>query len=639
MPTRRPVSLRWLVPALSAGLLAIVVTAFGMMAYGDVRASAMRTATERLTIVAGVFAQPPQQTPGWIREGDEVARNPGVLDLIRSSGKRVTDSARLQLRRLVPDTGQTLALQVRTADGKSVFSITGPVADSLFSRSREKGGDVPVDRSVGDSIHTLPQPLDPALWLSSSFPDTAAASALYLRNGEVLYERAVPVRERGRLVGHLVELRTIGTSPNAVRQVTTLIGKEASLVVGNADGSLWSDLTKPVSHPPPSAGPTVYVRNGKRWLTAAAKLPSGPWVIGVEFPEDIVLAPARALKWQFVIVGTIVVVLAGILAEWLSRRLTIPLTRLTTAAEHIAEGDRTYPVEVLERSDEIGRLSKAFAAMADAIRESQGTLEHRIDERTVELRATLMRLRETQEELVRKERLATLGQLSGSIAHELRNPLAVMTNALYYLDLVLAEAPAKVREHLGKVREQVKLSESIISDLLEFTRTSKARPASVDLGSVVQEQLKRVSMPGTVRVICAVPSNLPPAFVDPAQIGQVLVNLFTNAVQAMEPHGGVLSVTVRPHGAGLRVEVADSGPGIAAENRERIFEPLFTTKARGIGLGLSVSRSLVQANGGELRVLDTTGPGATLVLDIPVASQGSVTTIEAPAPTSAARTA
>src|SRR5262249_9572575 len=152
---------------------------------------------------------------------------------------------------------------------------------------------------------------------------------------------------------------------------------------------------------------------------------------------------------------------ATLVALWLSRWLTVPLARLTGAAEAIADGSRA-PFDIASgRPDEIGRLSRAFSVMADSVKLSHDTLEHRIAERTTELTVALQRLRHTQEELLGKERLATLGHLSSSIAHELRNPLGVMTNVLYYLDMVLGDSPPKVREHLGRLRAQVRLSESI----------------------------------------------------------------------------------------------------------------------------------------------------------------------------------
>jgi signal transduction histidine kinase len=616
----RPVSLRWLVPALSAAILSVVVTLFGAMAYQALRRSVLNTATARLQTVVQVLAQPPAQSATWILDLQRIARRPSVRAVARTNGQRVSDSASAAIARLTPDTGLTLATDIRALDGTVLFSVTSAVADSFAPRDTSPAT---VATAPRDSTELNPRfPLSPPR-LGRTYPDSVVQSELYSADGRVLFERSVPIHEGGRLVGHVVQVRRVTASPNALRLLVNLIGRDAALVLGNRDGSLWTDLTKPVRHPPPSNTVQSYARDGRNWITATHASASGPWVIAAELPEDIVLAPVHALRWQLFLIGTVIVLLAVLTAERLSRRLTVPLQRLTTAAEQIAAGHRT-PVVPFDRSDEVGRLSRAFASMAESIRFSHDTLEHQIGERTQDLQTTLTRLQQAQEELVRQERLATLGRLSGSIAHELRNPLGVMTNALYYLDAVLSDAPAKVRDHLARLRSQVRLSESIITGLLNVTRTGSPEPSTVELEPIVDEQLERVGVPASIQVKREFAAGLPSLRVDPVQAGQILMNLFTNAVQAMEGSDGVLTIRARAFGDRVLIEVADSGPGIEPADRERVFEPLYTTKARGIGLGLSVSRSLARANNGELTVVSGIEHGATLAVELPAAPHPSV---------------
>ncbi|MGH7693782.1 MAG: HAMP domain-containing protein, partial [Gemmatimonadaceae bacterium] len=410
VPTVRPVSLRWLVPAISAFILTVVVTVFGTIAYRAVRSSTLEAAAERLTTVAQVFAQPAAVPPQWIRDGRAVARNSDVIDVVRSNGQRVSDSARARVASLTPDTGQTLATDIRDLEGNVLFAVTSSLADSL-ARADTNGNTAP--KGVREGVEAGASSAHSPVRLKRAYPDSVTSSELYLSGSHVVNERSIPIHDNGRLVGHVVQVRKVAASPNALRQLFTLIGKDAQLVVGNRDGSLWSDLTKAVEHPAPSATPTTYERDGRRWLSATGPLASGPWLLGVEFPEDIVLAPVYALRWRLFWIGVGIVILAVILTERLSRRLTVPLLRLTTAAEGIAAGQRTTPLIELQRSDEIGRLSRAFASMADSIRTSQDTLEVEIGDRTVELQKALTQLRNAQDELVRQERLATLGHLSG----------------------------------------------------------------------------------------------------------------------------------------------------------------------------------------------------------------------------------
>jgi signal transduction histidine kinase len=609
-----------MVPVISAAILSIVVTGFGTIAYRAVRQSTLNTAAERLATVIQVFAQPPAAQPAWINDGQVVARNRDVIDVIRSNGQRVSDSARARIASLTPDTGQSLATDIRDLSGNVLFSITSPIVDSL-ARADTSANAAP--NGVKGGVEAGAFAAHSPVRLKRSYPDSVTQSELYLSGPHVTIERAIPIHDAGRLVGHLVQVRKISASPNALRQLNSLIGKDARLVVGNRDGSLWSDLTKAVEHPGPSAGLTTYLSDGRRWLSATGSMPSGPWLLGVELPEDIVLAPVYKLRWRLFWIGAAIVVLAVLVTERLSRRLTTPLLRLTTAAEGIAAGRRTTPLIETERTDEIGRLSRAFATMADSIRMSQDTLEMEIGDRTLELQTALTQLRDAQGELVRQERLATLGHLSGSIAHELRNPLGVMMNALFYLESVLSDAPQKVRDHLGKLRSQVRLSESIITGLLSVTRTGSPQLSTVSVAEIVDEHLIRVSVPNSIRVDLDIPPNLPELLVDAVQVGQILTNLFTNAVQAMEGKEGVMTVRARAVGDRVRIEVADTGLGVRPEDRERIFEPLFTTKARGIGLGLSISRSLARANSGELNLSSPSGQGAVMTLELPIAVESN----------------
>jgi signal transduction histidine kinase len=225
-----------------------------------------------------------------------------------------------------------------------------------------------------------------------------------------------------------------------------------------------------------------------------------------------------------------------------------------------------------------------------------------------------------QGELVRREKLAILGQLAGGVGHELRNPLGVMTNALYYLDAVLTDVTPAVREYLGILRTQVTLSEKIISDLLDFARVKPPRRETLSADRLADDQLARVGALDGITVEHDFPSDLPSVSVDPVQVGQVLLNLITNAVQAMEGKGGTLTLRGRRDGPGhVRLEVADTGGGIAPEHVEHVFEPLFTTKARGIGLGLAVSRSLMRSNDGDIAFTSTPGVGTTFSIRLPVA--------------------
>jgi PAS domain S-box-containing protein len=251
-------------------------------------------------------------------------------------------------------------------------------------------------------------------------------------------------------------------------------------------------------------------------------------------------------------------------------------------------------------------------------------------------------LREIQEELSRKEKLAVLGQLAGTVGHEIRNPLGVISNAVYLLKTFMPQADDNVNEYLDIIKQEIDNSQRIITDLLDFARTRPPHRRFVAVSSLINEGLKDNYIPKNVIISKDVPDDLPPVWADPAQIGQVLLNLVTNAVQAM-PDGGSLRIGAhkaqgsRPKAQGedrensasvvmseacenkfIEITVADTGMGISTENIKKVFQPLFTTKAKGIGLGLVVCKNLVEANGGRIGVGSILGNGTTFKIKLPI---------------------
>ncbi|MDH4163671.1 MAG: PAS domain S-box protein [Nitrospirota bacterium] len=236
--------------------------------------------------------------------------------------------------------------------------------------------------------------------------------------------------------------------------------------------------------------------------------------------------------------------------------------------------------------------------------------------------------RKIKEELARKEKLATLGQLAGTVGHELRNPLAVIKNAAYYLKTVLPSPAETVREYLEIIASEVDGSERILAELLDFARTTPPRKNRVAAGSLLRQSLDKCAVPGNIALRAEIPESLPEVDVDLFQMTQVFRNLVVNAVQAM-PKGGELRVSARlkrderressDEKALLEITVADTGEGITPENMEKLFQPLFTTKMRGIGLGLTLCKKLTESNGGTIAVKSSAGQGAAFTVTVPAA--------------------
>jgi signal transduction histidine kinase len=416
---------------------------------------------------------------------------------------------------------------------------------------------------------------------------------------------------------HVLWRRT-ATRSRVQEQAQRIIGSGANILFGNADRSLWTDFASPIPALPvelPSQdGMFRYDRSGARGpvLATAVHLPRTPWALVVEFPMRDVLAPVNALLRQLVVIAALCVLL-GVLAAWaLSRRITEPLGQLAAAADAIARGDIGRRVR-LDRVDELGQVGASFDSMAAEVAEARGRLEEMVAARTAQLERA-------QEALVRREKLAALGELSGGVSHELRTPLAVMSNAVRLLETLQPDAPQAVHRAHQMLRDQIALAQRIIRDMLEFSRITPAERLPIPLRDLADTQLARLNPPEGITVLREFPDSLPLVHVDPVHAGQVVLNLLTNAVQAMGD-GGTLHLRGRLVDQGtVLLEVTDTGPGVPPEHLEKIFEPLFTTKNGGIGLGLAVSKSLALANGGDLAVANAPGRGATFAFAMPTAT-------------------
>jgi signal transduction histidine kinase len=260
----------------------------------------------------------------------------------------------------------------------------------------------------------------------------------------------------------------------------------------------------------------------------------------------------------------------------------------------------------------------------------------------VELAARSAELSRAQEELVKRERLAALGELAAIVAHEVRNPIGVLFNSIGALRKHLeAKASPRRRESVNVLMtimgEEADRLNRIVSDLLDFARPNSPSFRNGSLRDVVEEAVAAAEREGAeaqVEVLVEVPRDFPCVGMDPRFIRQALLNLLTNGFQAMPKKGrlAVRAVTeCRGDMAFARVDITDTGPGIPDEIRSRIFEPFFTTKASGTGLGLSVVKRIIDAHGGEISVASTSTE-TTFTLRLPLDLEARAPTVAAPAP-------
>jgi two-component system sensor kinase FixL len=238
-------------------------------------------------------------------------------------------------------------------------------------------------------------------------------------------------------------------------------------------------------------------------------------------------------------------------------------------------------------------------------------LEERVAARTAELETL-------HEQMVRQERLAIIGRLAGSVAHDLRQPLGVISNSAYFLSQVVTEqSDARVRKHIGILSREVSRTDDIITDLVDMAGDAILDLRVDNINSLIREVLEELPLPEGVQADVDLDPGMPAFFFDPKRLQRVFCNLVTNAVQAM-PTGGIFRIRSRREKGWAVLEFGDTGSGIAPDLLEKIFEPLFTTKARGVGLGLSIVRDFVEKHQGAIEVKSEVGKGTTFTVRLPI---------------------
>jgi PAS domain S-box-containing protein len=224
--------------------------------------------------------------------------------------------------------------------------------------------------------------------------------------------------------------------------------------------------------------------------------------------------------------------------------------------------------------------------------------------------------KQLQEEILRSARLATIGQLASSIGHEIRNPLGVMKNSCYFLHMKLKDrADPKVIKHVQIIEREINSANLIVSELLDFARNRPPIVKEANLPRIIQSALTNVTIPREIHVITKF-SDVPHIFVDPEQIRRVFLNLIQNAVQAM-PDGGTLEIRISTVEEAIQITVKDTGVGIPPEHLPKLFTPLFSTKTKGVGLGLTICKQIVEGHAGKITVQSKENEGSRFTIILP----------------------
>jgi signal transduction histidine kinase len=395
----------------------------------------------------------------------------------------------------------------------------------------------------------------------------------------------------------------------------------------------------------------------------------GKIVGGVQMEVPIWDMMMNLLEWKKVILITIVLdamVLIVFGSFLLSRVLVKPIKDLVRLTQKISEGDFSQKIEETSKN-EIGQLIGSFNRMIERLKENQESLENYLES----LESANKKLKQAQEELIRTEKLASIGRFAAGVAHEVGNPLGAI---LGYTSILQKEGMDREesKDYLKRIEKEIERINRIVRELLDFARPSKFEIKEVEINKVIESTLSLLSYQKNFKNIESrldLQSDLPKIKGDESQLSQVFMNIILNAVDAM-PEGGILTIQTRTHivenldldrlqgiyprrrrndptksdyshmrktdpltvlfkkfSEGdqlIKVGISDTGVGIRKEDLENIFDPFFTTKApdKGTGLGLSISLRIVESLGGELRVASEVGKGTTFEVYFPAATHG-----------------
>ena len=334
---------------------------------------------------------------------------------------------------------------------------------------------------------------------------------------------------------------------------------------------------------------------------AYAPIRSMGWSVAVCIPIEEFKKDANLLRKRMIEGVTITLLLAILAVIVLSYNLVKPVKRLVTATERIAKGDLHQKIPV-KSGDELGVLTRSFNRMVSKLSEMQG-------------------------ELVRSEKLISMGRLSAGVAHEIRNPLNAMKGAIVYL---IRKRPddGLIQEYSQLLLEEVERLNQFVTEFLYFARQSVPNPVPINVNELLDntlflfdEKLKEK----TVTVVKRLDGSLPLIQIDPYQIEQVIINLLMNALDAMSKNGKLEISTALQTGhekamstATAVIAIMDNGVGISEEEMNSIFDPFFSTKETGTGLGLPISLGIVENHGGSLLIKSRKDEGTMAVIELPV---------------------
>lgn len=371
----------------------------------------------------------------------------------------------------------------------------------------------------------------------------------------------------------------------------------------------------------------IQMQDGSRVLGSFAYESSLDWIVYVQQPVTMVENASNQLMSSAGKAMLYVIAFVLMFGYLISLVIVQPIQTLREAALKLSEGEFEDLPELKMPNDEIGDLAQTFSQMSDSLRiktaeivsardeleKLNRSLESRVDARTRELKSA-------QDELIKKERLAAIGQMASVVGHEIRNPLAVINNSTYFIKTKLTNAgeiDPKIAKHIGIIESEIQQANGIINEILGFARTRELMLKPVNVNNYLEEILSSYPFPPHIEVMRQLSPENPWVNIDTEEMKQAVRNIIGNGIEVMPQSGAITVATSRTADGLVQIAISDAGPGIPQDVLEKIFAPFFTTKARGTGLGLAVVKKVIDRHKGKVEVESVVGKGTTFKLLLP----------------------
>jgi len=423
--------------------------------------------------------------------------------------------------------------------------------------------------------------------------------------------------------------------------------------IWTADRSNYKIKNKEFQTYPENKHPNPNIKSSHDLILKEAEFiaPTMQGSILLAFTKTAIKESKKRIKVTAIIASSIVLAIGILIGFWLSRNISLPVLALRNAAKRVGEGDLTQRVKELN-NDEIGELGKAFNTMTDDLAEARKELSETnasLSSTNFTLNNTLSELKSAQSQLIQSEKMASLGEMTAGIAHEIQNPLNFINNFAELtaelsdeLELAVSNENKEeilalvtnIRVNMEKITLHGKRADGIVKSMLQHSRINTGQKEFIDINNLAEEYL-RLSYHGlraqditfNVTIETNFDNTIEKINVIPQDIGRVLLNIFNNAFFSVnekkkrlsEKYKPIVSITTGITGKNVEIRIWDNGIGISSKVIDKIYQPFFTTKVtgQGTGLGLSLSYDILKAHNGKINAESVEGEYAEFVIQLP----------------------